>query len=144
MKNSFTTNQKTITMKQINCKTFTSTLTVGLCRGYTNELISWQVFKNEIRKVQQVVKDKLNVVLSAKIYRCEIVCLGQDEPSATIEFIQYPKFLYEEKVLKEAILFFTKSIQNSLHQNRVVVVFQDVTIMLERNNEIDPTIKIKE
>ena len=143
MKNSFTTNQKTITMKQINCKTFTSTLTIGLCRGYTNELISWQVFKDEITKVQQVVKSELNVLLSVKIYQCEIVCLGQDEPSVTIEFIQYPKFQYEENVLKNAILFFTNMLQNNLNQNRVVVVFQNETIMLENNNEIDPSINIK-
>jgi len=32
--------------------------------------------------------------------------------------------------------------QESLHQNRVVVVFRDETIMLENNNEIDPNIKI--
>lgn len=29
-----------------------------------------------------------------------------------------------------------------LEQNRVVIVFLDETIMLELNNEIDPTIKL--
>ncbi len=142
MKASWKTNQKTITMKSVNCKTFTSTLTVGLYKGYTQEIIPISYVKEQIANIQQMVLNQFNIVLSAKLTPCEIICLGQEEPSVTIDFIQYPKFQYEEKILKEAILFFTKKMQESLHQNRVVVVFRDETIMLENNNEIDPNIKI--
>jgi hypothetical protein len=131
-------------MKEVKCKTFKSTVTVGLFKGYTKELISLKFVKKSISHIQKTVYEQFNIVLSAKVTTCEIICLGQEEPSVSIEFIQYPKFLYEEKTLKEAILFFTKKMQESLHQNRVVVVFRDETIMLENNNEIDPTIKIKD
>lgn len=129
-------------MNQIKSKTFLSSITVGLYKGYTNELISWQTLKSEITKVQQLVKDKFNIVLSAKIYQCEIVCLGQEEPSATIEFIQYPKFQIAEEQLKNAILYFTEQLQTTLEQNRVVIVFNDETIMLEQTDKIDPAIKL--
>lgn len=129
-------------MNIVTCKTFRANITVGLHKGYTNDLISWQIFKNEITKVQQLVKDKFNIVLSAKIYQCEIVCLGQEEPSATIEFIQYPKFQIEEEKLKNAILYFTEQLQTILEQNRVVIVFNDETIMLEKSSNIDPAIKL--
>jgi hypothetical protein len=129
-------------MKEVKCKTFTSTLTVGLYKGYTQEIISISYVKEQILKTQQIVLNQLNIVLSAKLTLCEIICFGQEEPSVTIDFIQYPKFQYEEKTLKEAILFFTKKMQESLHQNRVVVVFGDETIMMENSNEIDPNIKI--
>lgn len=142
MKALLKTNQKTITMKSVSCKTFTATLTVGLYKGYTQEIIPISYVKEQIAKTQQRVLNQFNIVLSAKLTPCEIICLGQEEPSVTIDFIQYPKFQYEEQILKEAILFFTKNIQESLHQNRVVVVFRDETIMLENNNEIDPNIKI--
>ena len=142
MKALLKTNQKTIIMKSVSCKTFTATLTVGLYKGYTQEIIPISYVKEEIAKTQQRVLNQFNIVLSAKLTPCEIICLGQEEPSVTIDFIQYPKFQYKEQILKEAILFFTKNIQESLHQNRVVVVFRDETIMLENNNEIDPNIKI--
>lgn len=129
-------------MNIVICKTFKANITFGLNKGYTSELISWQTFKKEITKVQQLVKDKFNIVLSAKIYLSEIVCLGQEEPSATIEFIQYPKFQVEEEQLKNAILYFTKELQKILEQNRVVIVFNDETIMLEKTSEIDPLIKL--
>lgn len=129
-------------MNIVTCKTFRANITVGLHKGYTNDLISWQTLKSEITKVQQLVKDKFNIVLSAKIYQCEIVCLGQEEPSATIEFIQYPKFQIEEEQLKNAILYFTEQLQTILEQNRVVIVFNDETIMLEKSSNIDPAIKL--
>lgn len=129
-------------MKEVKCKTFTSTLTVGLYKGYTQEIIPISYVKEQIVKTQQIVLNQLNIVLSAKLTQCEIICLGQEEPSVMIDFIQYPKFQYEEKTLKEAILFFTKKMKESLHQNRVVVVFGDETIMMENSNEIDPNIKI--
>jgi hypothetical protein len=128
-------------MKKVKCKTFTSTLTIGLFKGYTQEIIPISYVKEQIVKTQQIVLNQLNIVLSAKLTPCEIICLGQEEPSVAIDFIQYPKFQYEEKTLKEAILFFTKNIQESLHQNRVVVVFEDETIMMENSNKIDPNIK---
>jgi hypothetical protein len=133
---------KMTTRAIIKCKTFNATVTVGLFKGYSQELLPLDVVKKVITNSQIKVRDQFDVILSAKITPCEIICLGQDEPSLAIAFMQYPKFQYHENLLKEAIIFFTKNLQQELEQNRVVVVFDDETLMLENSKEIDPNINI--
>lgn len=129
-------------MKIIKCKTFTAQLTIGLKKGYSEELITAEFLKQTIVAVQEQTKKQFNVVLSAKLTPCEIVCLGQDEPSVTLDFIQYPKFLVEEEQLKQALLFFSEQMMLTLEQNRVVLVFPTETLMLEQSEQIDPNIKM--
>lgn len=129
-------------MKRKTVKTFRASITVGLQIGYSQEVISWNALKSSIVSAQKEVYEKFNTVLSAKVSLCEIICLGQEEPSATIEFIQYPKFIYEEELLKASIIFFTERVQQALEQNRTVIVFDDETIMLEKTNNIDPNINL--
>ena len=129
-------------MNNIYCKTFTAQVTIGLIKGYSGEKITMPVFKEELLTGQREIKEKYNVLLSAKIRQCEIVFLGQDETSIELEFIQYPKFQFEETVLKLAIVSLTEILMLKLEQNRVVIIFQDETLMLEQNKEIDPSIKI--
>lgn len=129
-------------MNSISCKTFTAQVTIGLVKGYSGKKITMGVFKDELLKAQIEIKAKHNVLLSAKIRTCEIVFLGQDEPSIELEFIQYPKFQFEEEALKLAIVSLTEILMIKLEQNRVVLIFQEETIMLEKNKDIDPSIKI--
>lgn len=129
-------------MKLIKCKTFTAQATIGLNKGYSNVLISQQTVKQELFSAQETIKKEYSVVLSTKIRTCEIVFLGQEEPSIELEFIQYPKFLNEESLLKKAIVKLTELMMIALHQNRVVIVFNDETIMLEQSEEIDPSIQL--
>lgn len=129
-------------MKKKTVKTFRASITLGLQKGYTSEIISWEALKLCITTAQREVYEKKNVVISAKVSRCEIICLGQEEPSATIEFIQYPKFLYEVNTLKNAIIVFAERMQQLLEQNRIVLVFDAETIMLEETNSVDPKIKL--
>ena len=68
--------------------------------------------------------------------------LGQEEPSIELTFIQYPKFQKEEKELKKAIIDLIEGMMIKLAQNRVVIVFTDETIMLEKSDKIDPNIKL--
>lgn len=90
---------------------------------------------------QQQVYDNLNIALSAKVSHCDIVFLEQDEPSVNVSFIQYPKFPDKKSVLKNGILKLVKIIMKSLDQNRVVITFDDETIMLENDeNLLDPGI----
>lgn len=128
-------------MNHITTKTFKAQVTFGLFKRYSNELTGIDSFKQELLNVQVAIKDKFEVVLSAKLRHCEILCLGQEEPSIELEFIQYPKFKKDEEILKKAILSLTEILMQKLEQNRVVIVFSDKTIMLEINNQIDPTIK---
>jgi hypothetical protein len=125
-----------------SCKTFTAQVTIGLQKQYSTEIIPLNVFKEKLLKTQQTILEKYNVELSTKIRQCEIIFLGQDEPSVELEFIQYPIFLQEESVLKNAIVELTKLMMFELDQNRVVIVFSDETIMLEQSDAIDPNIQL--
>ena len=129
-------------MNSVSCKSFRAQVTIGLNIGYTTNSISIETVKRELAAAQQVVKKELNVFLSTKIRTCEIVFLGQEEPSVELEFIQYPKFIQDEALLKKAILKLTELMMITLQQNRVVIVFNDETIMLEKSEEIDPNIEI--
>ena len=124
------------------CKTFTAKLTFGLVRGYSKKRILISEFKTALLKAQVSIKERYNVELSVKATRCEVLFLGQTEPSMELQFIQYPKFPQEETALKKAIIALTELIMTKLEQNRVVVVFTDETIMLEKSDAIDPKIQL--
>ncbi|WP_016990237.1 hypothetical protein [Flavobacterium sp. ACAM 123] len=89
-------------------------------------------------KAQEQIKKEFDVALSTKLTLCEIVFLGQEEPSVSLDFIQYPKFPTEEVLLKKAIIQLVKLLMENLDQNRTVIVFQEETICLEK---IDPKIQ---
>lgn len=127
-------------MNHTSCKTFTAQVTIGLYKGYSKELISPKVVKSELLKAQKDIKEKHGIFLSTKIRTCEIVFLGQEEPVIELEFIQYPKLLQEEALLKKAIVSLTEMLLLKLEQNRIVIVFTDETVMLEQTEAIDPNI----
>ncbi|MFV8327625.1 hypothetical protein [Flavobacterium sp. ZS1P14] len=129
-------------MKTITHKTYIAQVTFGLFKGYSNKLISLKEFKESLFFAQQKIKLENDIALSVKLRHCEILCLGQEEPSIELEFIQYPKFPQEESALKNAIVELTKMMMLELEQNRVVIVFSDETIMLEQSDAIDPKIKL--
>jgi hypothetical protein len=129
-------------MNSVTSKTFTAQITIGLLRGYSKETISELEFKKALLKVQEHIKLDYKFVLSAKLSRCEILFLGQEEPSMDLQFIQYPKFPQEELLLKKAIVELTELMMLALEQNRVVIVFMDETIMLEQSETIDPNIQL--
>ncbi|MGL2986412.1 hypothetical protein ACSVH5_02350 [Flavobacterium sp. RSSA_27] len=130
-------------MNSNTCPTFTAQATFGLNRGYTNSIISLTEFKAALTKTQQAIHSAYSIAISAKITPCEIVFLGQEEPSVTIEIIQYPKFQYEVQTLKTAFIALTEKMMLELEQNRVVIVFPDTTVMLEQNEAIDPKIRME-
>ena len=129
-------------MNSVKCKTFNAQITIGLFRGYSNKSISVPEFKKALLKAQENIKIQCKIKLSAKLTMCEILFLGQEEPSVDLQFIQYPKFPQEESALKKAIVELTEQLMAELEQNRVVIVFADETIMLERSNAIDPKIQL--
>lgn len=127
-------------MNRISVKTFIAHFTFGLYTGYTDKELSIDNLKKILVDGQKKVKKESNIFLSAKLSLCQIVFLGQDEPSVEIQFIQYPKFLTDEKALKVAITDLAIYMMEKLEQNRTVVVFSDETIMLEQNSDIDAKI----
>lgn len=131
-----------IIMKTITHKTFISHVTFGLFKGYSNEVISLAEFKEILDFAQRKIKSENDIALSVKVTPCEIIFLGQKESSVELEFIQYPKFLQQESLLKKAIVDLTEFMMFKLQQNRVVIVFSDETIMLEQSDDIDPNISL--
>lgn len=128
-------------MKITTTETFPAEATFGLKRGYSNELITIEEFKSKLGEAQKKVASQMNIKLSAKITPCTIVFSGQDEDSISLSFIQYPKFPYEMEKLKNAIIRLIEILMNSLKQNRVVVVFNDETVMMEEDaDRLDPGI----
>lgn len=97
---------------------------MGLFRGYSKKSISAKEFKMALLMAQENIKAQYNVALSAKLTPCEILFLGQEEPSMELQFIQYPKFPQTETALKKAITTLTKLMMLELDQNRVVIVLR--------------------
>lgn len=128
-------------MNIVKCKTFYAEAVVGLHCEYQNKLIPIEIFKRKVFQIQKELKD-LGLLMSVKLSACEILFLGQDEPSITLEFINYPKFPIVEIDWKLGVIRFIETLMVELEQNRVVIVFHDETIMLEQSDIIDPKINI--
>jgi hypothetical protein len=121
-------------------KPFSAQITIGLERGYTQELIEKNKVITFLQKYQQQLLTDKKIAISAAVRDCDIVFSGQIEPHLQLNFINYPKFPLEEKHLKETINNLTKALMQKFLQNRVVVEYLDETVMFEITNEIDPRI----
>ena len=128
-------------MNIVKIKTFTANATIGLNQEYSKTRIPLTKFKEALLSAQQNIYQHYTIGLSVKVSPSEILFLGQAEPSVDLQFIQYPKFLQEEALLKNAIVKCIEIVMLQLQQNRVVIVFTDETIMLEQKDAIDPNIK---
>lgn len=117
-------------------------MTIGLNKGYSDEAWSLLELKTQLFAAQKKLKDSKGILLSAKVTLCDIVFLGQDEPSVTLSFINFPKFPIEIEIFKEGVFFLAKELMDYLKQNRIVVVFDDHTVMLEVSKEIDKNVKL--
>ncbi|EAZ94726.1 hypothetical protein FBBAL38_13110 [Flavobacteria bacterium BAL38] len=124
-------------MKNLKEKTFHAKAVLGLQKGYSNKIISIEDFKTNLLKAQKKIVDKFGVGLSIQLTPCTIFFLGQDEPSISLEIIQYPKFPQPEPILKETFIQLIADMMIELEQNRTVIQFLDETIMLEQTDTIN-------
>lgn len=129
-------------MKEVICNTYHASAVIGLRKGYSNEMLSMESFRAAEGKAQSRLRDETGILLSVKLTPCEIVFLGQEEPSVTVGFINYPRFPLPYDRWKHGFPSITGHLRQLLHQNRVVVVFPDQTIMLEQSEHIDPRIRL--
>ena len=122
-------------------KPFSAKVTMGLELGYTGELIEKTKIIKHIQKIQnELIKDK-DIFLSVSISECNIVMSGQIEPHFTLSFINYPKFPLKAETLKKEIEKLTQQLMNKFKQNRIIIEYLDETVMLEKQEKIDPRIK---
>lgn len=130
-------------IRETAIKTFQASIFIGLEKGYTQKRIFEDEVFQTVRRFQLVNSEERNIFLSASISDCNIVLNNQNEPHFKIDFINYPKFLLEENVIKESVISLSKELMIKHNQNRMVVVFTDETIMLEQSDEIDPRTAIQ-
>lgn len=130
-------------IRETAIKTFQASILIGLEKGYTQKRIFEDEVFQTVRRFQLVNSEERNIFLSASISDCNIVLNNQNEPHFKIDFINYPKFPLEENVMKESIISLSKKLMITHHQNRIIIVFPDETIMLEQSDEIDPRTAIQ-
>lgn len=128
-------------IKETSIKTFQATIFIGLEEGYTQNKIDADEVIGTLQTLQLAISHEKNIFLSASISNCNIVMNYQNEPHLKFDFINYPKFPQDEQLLKENILFLAKMLMTMHEQNRMIVLFQDETIMLEQSDGIDPRIR---
>lgn len=129
-------------MKKVICDTYHASAVIGLQKGYSGEMLTMEAFRAALLKAQAILKDNTGILLSVKLTPCEIVFLGQEEPSVTLEFINYPRYPLPYEQWKHGVLTLTEHLMRLLHQNRVVVVFPGETVMFEESEATDPRIRL--
>lgn len=128
-------------MKQIKAQSFLGNITIGLQKGYTNELYSKQEIIRALQSYQKTLIKEKHIYLSASVSECLIILNKQEEPHLKLEFINYPKFPLDEIVFKKEINRLGKYLMKLFEQNRIVIVYHNETVMFEVDENIDYRIK---
>lgn len=118
-------------------KSFKAIVNFGLEYGYTQKAIDRKLVLNSISKFQQKLIKEQNVYLSCSISDSVILLNAQNEKHLKLEFINYPKFLLEEKILKTHIESLVIHLMKEFEQNRVVIEYLDETKMIEFTENVD-------
>ncbi len=129
-----------MTISEKTIPTFTASFTLGLQKGYTNKMWTIPEVYGFLKEVQINIDEEFHIKLSAQVTPCSIVFKGQQEPSLTFSFIQYPLYPVAEDKLRHTIKRLVRDLMTRLEQNRTVVLFPDQTIMLQGSDEVDPKI----
>ena len=127
-------------MNVITAKTLTASIAFGMHIAYSETQYSKQEFIRILQQFQKKQITERKVYLSACVSECEIVLSGQVEPHIKLEFINYPKFPLTIKQFKDEVELLAKYLMKELSQNRIVIIFNDKTKMLELNENVDPRI----
>ena len=80
---------------------FSAEITIGLEKGYTQELIPKEEVISFLQGYQSTVFTGEKIDLSAAIIDCTTIFAGQREPYLKINFINYLKYLLPENQLKK-------------------------------------------
>jgi len=122
---------------------FHARVSLGLNRHYSEELILKEDVIRAIQDFQAKLINEREIYLSVSISDALIVLNNQKEPHLSLNFINYPRFPLTHAELKLEIENLVKHLMEKFSQNRVVIEFNDETVMLDKSNEIDPRIVAK-
>lgn len=129
-------------IKETKIKTFQAGIFIGLEYGYTQKQIDENLVIESLSELQKQLSAEKNIFLSASISKTVIVLNNQKEPHLKINFINYPKFPLDENIFKDEVLIIGKELMKQFEQNRILIIYTDETVMLEKSEEIDPRILI--
>ena len=127
-------------IKETKIKTFQASIFIGLEYGYTQKQIDENLVIESLSELQKQLSAEKNIFLSASVSKTNIVLNDQNEQHLKIDFINYPKFPLSEEIFKDEVLHFGKELMKQFEQNRILIIYTDETVMLEKSEEIDPRI----
>ncbi len=125
---------------EISIPTFTASFCIGLQKGYSDELYTKSEFIKELQSYQNQLIKENGIYLSVSLSTCDIVLSNQIEPHIRFDFINYPKFEMNPENLKIEIIKLANYLMDKFIQNRIVIVFNENTLLIENSIEIDPRI----
>jgi hypothetical protein len=127
-------------MEIITTAHFYATITLGLQKAYTPDLIHVEDVYDALVAYQKKLISEQGLYLSANCTESLIVLSGQREPHLNIRFINYPRFPVEEAVFKKHVLDIAVYLKTTFEQKRLVIEFHDGFVMLQEGDEVDPRI----
>src|SRR5690625_7171104 len=116
---------------------FKATVSFGLNKGYTDELISKEAIIREINDYQSKLANEKDIYLSISISETIITLIGQQEHHLVFNFINYTRFPLQVHELKQTIEHLIRQLMSSFQQKRIVVEYLDETVMLELDRKGD-------
>jgi len=122
-------------------KPFNALFAIGLRKGYSKEFVEPEEVILKLRAYQAKLIETKEIFLSVSITDCTIVLKDHQEPHLKFEFLNYPRFPMEPATLKKEIIKLAEYMMNEFEQNRIVISFQDETLMLEMSSEVDPGVR---
>ena len=129
-------------IKETKIKTFQASIFIGLEYGYTQKNIDENLVIESLSELQKQLSKEKDIYLSASVSKTVIVLNNHKEQHLKIDFINYPKFPLSEEIFKDEVLIIGKELMKQFEQNRIVIIYTDETVMLEKSEEIDPRILI--
>ena len=111
---------------------------IGLNKGYTAGTISIPELIGFLKGYQKSRIAESEVYLSVSVSDSLIVLNEHTEPHARIGFINYPRFPMTHETFKTEVEKCASYLMEKMEQNRIVIAFNDETIMLEKNSQVDP------
>lgn len=127
-------------IKSKTVNTYQASINLGLQRHYSDDIIPEEEIIKFIQKYQKSRLAADQRLLSLNIFESALVCVGQNEPHLVIQFINYPKADLSHQEIKQEAVALAKALMNEYHQNRIVVVCTDESILLEKSDSLDPRI----
>jgi len=108
------------------CETFTANIYLGLKAGYDGEETSVDVVRRWLEVYCNEVK------LGVTLTKTEFIYVDGGEPGVIVGLINYPRFPKPVSEIKTTALVIAQGLLNLCSQERVSVVFSDITVMVEK------------